>query len=225
MPRDKIEGKDVREEDIRPLRLWLVDGTFIDFKNRYYAHRDGYVLAPVIRYITASGGHVNIYEIIRKIITKVGAERFYYCMSLDIPEIQKHKMLDIGDIWTAHHFRSIKRSGWTPETPIDFYYKLSDKGRPSGCVDVTHENVREGNIHRRYSMPRMIYYSFNEVDMKKVHRAIVRKDTTAAYSLDNLKLGRNVNVDATMNRCKYGAMNTYDVTPKDYNEADYIQRV
>ena len=225
MAREKIEGKDVREEDIRPLRQWLVDGTFIDFKNKYYAHRDGYVLAPMIKYITPSGADVNLYELMRKIINKVGAERFYYCMSLNIPEVHKYNIMGIQDIMTAHHFRSFKRSGWTPETPIDFYYKLTTKNDMHPYTDVTYEDAQEGSIYRRYSMARMIYYSFNEVDMKQVHRAIVRKDTTAAFSLDNLKYGRRVNVDATMNRCKYGAMNTNNVTPKDYNEADYIQRV
>ena len=222
MSRDKIRAEDVREEDIRPLRLWLVDGTFIDFKKRYYAHRDGYVLAPIIPCITPSGP-INIYEITRRISSKVGAERFNYCMSLNTTAAAKYRMLDVKGTWSYDHFRYIARSGWTPDTPIHSYYKLTHKKIPSASVDITYEDAKEGNIHRRYSMSRMIYYSFNDVDMDQVHRAIVRKDTTTDYFLDNLKLGRRVNVDATMNRSRYGWMSTNNVEPDGYNEDDYMQ--
>ena len=217
MPRETITPEDIRQEDIRPVRLWLVDGTYIDLNNRYYAHKDGFILCPVIRSIYTVGV-TNIYEVVRKLQKKLSPEEITEAI-----EASKHNSiqsvylsLDISDIMSYSTFKDLCHARWTPEMPITHYYVIRPKNKHHPFTDV----VNDEGSPKRYSMARMIYYSFNDVDIEQVHRAIVRKDTTAAFSLDNLEYGRKVNVEATMQKSRYGWMSQGN---GDYDEANYTQ--
>ena len=218
MARERIRPEDIRQEDIRPCKTWLIDGTYNDFGNRYYAHKDGYILHPVIRSIYATN-ITNVYEVARKLQKRMSPDEIATAAdSSRYKSIQSiYRSLDISDLVSYSSFRDLCHARWTPEMPISFYYAIRLKREHHPFVDVVSD---EGKL-LRYSISRMVYYSFNDVDMEQVHRAIVRKDTTATFSLDNLEYGRKVNVEATMNKCRYGWMSGRN--NDGYDEADYTQ--